>query len=65
MFRIHFQKKCFRSSQVCRTAPKQSALESSDPGAFNGGLNFEILPLEVDLVSFEMARMVLPYILLL
>ena len=26
-----YQKKCFLRSQACRTAPKQSALESTDP----------------------------------
>jgi hypothetical protein len=35
----------------------RSALKSTDPGAFNGRSNFEIRPLEADLVSFEVARM--------
>ena len=35
----------------------RSALKSSDPGASNGGPNFEIRPLEADLESFEVARL--------
>ena len=41
---------------MCRTAPNQSALESTDPGALNGESNFEIKPLGADLVSFEVAK---------
>ena len=33
------------------------ALKSTDPGASNGGPNFEIRPVEADLVSFEVARL--------
>lgn len=50
-----FQKKCFLRSQVSRKAPTQSALESTDPGASNGGSNFGIQPLEADMLSFEVA----------
>ena len=35
----------------------RSALKSTDPGASNGGANFEIRPLGADLVSFEVARL--------
>ena len=35
----------------------QSALKSTDPGTPNGGSNFEIRPLDADLVDFEVARM--------
>ena len=56
-FCSHFQKKCFIRSRVCRTAPNQSALESTDPGASSDGSNFEIQPLGIDLVSFEVARL--------
>ena len=51
----YFQKKCLPRSQVCRTAQIYSALESPDPGAFNGGPNVEIRRLEADLVTFEVA----------
>ena len=34
----------------------RSALKSTDPGASNGGSNFEIRPLGADLASFEVAR---------
>ena len=40
-----------------RTAPNQIALESNDPGASNGGSNFEIQPLGAELESFEVARL--------
>ena len=35
----------------------RSSLESSDPGASNGGPNVEIRPLEANLASFEVARL--------
>ena len=35
----------------------RGALKSTDPGASNGGSNFEIRPLEADLASFEVARL--------
>ena len=35
-----FQEKRFLRSQVCRTAPSQSALEYNDPGASNDVSNF-------------------------
>ena len=44
-------------SQVCRVASNQSALETSDPGASNGGSNVEIRPHGADLVSLEVARL--------
>ena len=53
----HFQKKRFVRSQVCRTSPNKSALESTKYDASNGGSNFEIQPLGTDLVSFEVARL--------
>lgn len=56
-FYPHFQKKCFIRSQVCLTAPNQSALESANLGALNGGSNFEIQPHGADLTSFEAARL--------
>ena len=34
-----------------------SVLESTKPGASNGGSNIEIRPIEADLVSFEVARL--------
>ena len=35
----------------------RSALKTTDPGASNGGSNFELRPLEADLVSFEVAML--------
>ena len=55
-FCSHFQKKCFVRSQVCRMVLIRSALESTDPGASNGGSNFEFQPLGVNLVSFEVSN---------
>ena len=40
---------------MCRTALIQSALESHNHRAFNGGLGVEIQPLGTDLVTFELA----------
>ena len=37
--------------------PGQSAFESTDSDTFNEGPNFEIQPLEADLVSSEVARL--------
>ncbi len=48
-----YNKMCLIRSQRCRTALIRSALESPDPGAFNGGSNFEIKILGADLVPFE------------
>ena len=42
-------------SQVCRTSLIQSALESPDLGASNGGQNVEIRPLGTNLVTVEIA----------
>ena len=42
---------------MCRTTLIQSALESSDPRASNGGSNVRIRPLGVDLITFEMAEL--------
>ena len=42
---------------MCRKAPNQRGLQRTDPGASNGGRNFEIQPLGADLVSFEAASM--------
>ena len=42
---------------MCRRILIRSALKSSDLCASNGGPNFEIRPLEADLVSFEMAKL--------
>ena len=42
---------------MCHAALNQSVVESTDPGASNGGSNFEIRPLEADLVSFEVATL--------
>ena len=47
----------FLFPQKSRQAVIRSALKSIDPGAANGGSNFEIRPLEADLVSFEVARL--------
>ena len=38
---------------MCRTAPNQSPLESTDPGACNGESNFAIQQAGADLLSFE------------
>ena len=43
--------------QMCFTAPIQSALENTDPGAPNGGWNVRIRPLGVDFTPFEMAEL--------
>ena len=51
---LQFSEQVFRS-QVCRTAPNQSALESTDTGASSSGSNFEIQCIGTDLVSFEKA----------
>ena len=56
-FCSHFQKKWIRGLQTCRKILIRSALKSTDPGSSNGGSNFEIGPLEADLVSFEVARL--------
>ena len=53
----YFQKKCTVRSRVCRTALNQSALESTNPGASNGGSNFEIKAFGADLVDFEVTRL--------
>ena len=42
---------------MCRKAPNQRGLQRTDPGASNGGRNFEIQPLGADLMSFEAASM--------
>ena len=53
---LRFSEKRFIRSQVCRTAPNEDALESTDSGASNGGRNFETESLRADLVRFELAR---------
>ena len=55
-FWFQFQKKCFRGFQTRHETLIRSALKSIDPGASNGGSNFEIRPLEAELVSVEVAR---------
>jgi hypothetical protein len=42
---------------MCRTALIRSALESTDPGASNGGSSVRIQTLGADLITFEMAEL--------
>ena len=44
-------------TRVYWTVPIQSALGSNDPDASDGGSNFEIRPLGVDLAGFEVATL--------
>ena len=60
ILRTHFALVFRKSVHVLagsRTASNQIALESNDPGTFNGKSNFEIRPLGIDLVSFEVAML--------
>ena len=52
-----FEKKWIIGSQACRRMLIRRALKSTDPGASNGGPNFQTRPLEAALVSFEVARL--------
>ena len=52
----HFQKKYFMWPRMRHETLIQSAMESSDDGAFDGGSNFGIQALGADLVSFEVAK---------
>ena len=52
---FNFHKMCATRSQLCRAALIRSALESSDPGAFNDGSNVQIRQLGTDLVVSEVA----------
>ena len=56
-FSSNFHENHFMRSQVCRVALVKSALESFDPGAFNGGLNVEIGPLEVVLNTSKVVEL--------
>ena len=56
-FYSHFRKTLITGTQTCRTALIWSALESTDPGAFNGGPSVRIWPFESDLVTFEITRL--------
>ena len=47
----------FIRSQVCRVALIKSALESSDPGAFNDVSNVEIEPLGAVLSTFKVVEL--------
>ena len=54
-FLLAFYKMFPSHSQLCRTAPIRSALESTGPGAFKDESNFQIRPLKIDLVKFEVS----------
>ena len=54
-FRVEFHKIVVMRSSVCRTKLIRRALESSDPGASNGGSDFVFRRFEADMVAFEVA----------
>ena len=56
-FCSQFQKMRITGLQTHLKILIRSTLKSTDPGASNGGSNFEIRPLEADLVSFEVAML--------
>ncbi len=51
----NFQKKVLTDSRVCRTILIRRALESPDPGASNGGSNFNFQHFGADMGTFEVA----------
>ena len=56
-FYSHFQEKCFIFSQRSRTTLIQSALESTNSDASNGGSSKRTWEVEADLTTFEMVRL--------
>ena len=57
LFCSNFQKNRLTDFQKCRISLIWAALESSDPGASNGGPNVEIWPNAADLITVEMSRL--------
>ena len=56
-FTSDFQKNRFLRSQVCRSAPSETALENSGPGASDVGLNVDIEPLGALFITFGVTEL--------